>query len=222
MVAKNTPEEITAATTLSIGPINEPSVTASHIKTTYWPSLTQIRKLKGVGPATGSLVLSIYSPKYIPFFADELFEWITYGEDKKKLKYDLKEYDIVLAGVAAISEQSGGAMEARDIERVGYVMGHLDVLSEEEKGKILGGVEGQDRVGKSEKEESRDESREEPKSAVKGENEAGKVEKNNPKEGQKRNTDAGKVKKAKVAPKREASDALPDSSGTRWSKRTKR
>ena len=47
--------------------------------------------LRGVGPATASLVLSVAFPMDVPFFGDEVFEWLCGGEgpEKRKLKYDV-------------------------------------------------------------------------------------------------------------------------------------
>lgn len=66
-------------------------------------ALKTLDALKGVGPATGSLILSIYDPEVIPFFEDELYIWLCRGpEDLKqngsevKLKYNVKEYEQLL------------------------------------------------------------------------------------------------------------------------------
>merc|ERR1719499_1800323 len=51
-------------------------------------SIKTLSILKGVGPATASLILSVYSDM-IPFFADEAYKTVFPGE---KIKYDVRGY----------------------------------------------------------------------------------------------------------------------------------
>jgi hypothetical protein len=77
-------------------------------------SLKCVQGLAGVGPATASLVLSVCEPGDVPFFGDELFRWVTWGESvgggkdagwKRKIKYDVKEYRVLFEGVRALRER---------------------------------------------------------------------------------------------------------------------
>ena len=93
-----------------------------------------------MGPATATLMLSVHDPENVPFFEDELYEWVcctpgggakAKAKTKTKLKYDMKEY-------RQLSEQVGRLRDrlhvrADEVEKVAYVIGHLDVLPAEEK-----------------------------------------------------------------------------------------
>ena len=43
-------------------------------------ALTHLTTLKGVGPATASLILSCWDPRKVPFFSDEVFRWLHFEE----------------------------------------------------------------------------------------------------------------------------------------------
>lgn len=57
--------------------------------TTYAKSVTALGKLKGLGPATASLILACYDSVHIPFFSDELFRYL-HWEDAKSGGWDRK------------------------------------------------------------------------------------------------------------------------------------
>ncbi|KAF2166778.1 hypothetical protein M409DRAFT_54566 [Zasmidium cellare ATCC 36951] len=90
-------------------------------------SLTTLTQLKGIGPATASLLLSVFDPERAPFFSDELFRWSMY-EDKKangwdrKIKYTPKEYLELFEKIQQVQKRLGAA-KAVDLEKVAYVLG---------------------------------------------------------------------------------------------------
>ncbi|KAK0657558.1 hypothetical protein B0T16DRAFT_488681 [Cercophora newfieldiana] len=108
---------------------NDPSTVQSTIAkaiTTYRSSsdisaaLTILTKLKGIGPATASLLLAVHDADKVIFFADEAFYWLCLGGVKGAIKYNAKEY-------AALNEKARGlrkrlGVKAVDIERVAYVL----------------------------------------------------------------------------------------------------
>ena len=54
-------------------------------------------KLRGIGPATASLLLNVYKPDEVPFFSDELFRWTHWNSPGKmgwgrSIKYNATEY----------------------------------------------------------------------------------------------------------------------------------
>lgn len=76
--------------------------------------------LKGVGPATASLILSIYDPDRVTFFSDEVYRWLCADGNEATMKYDTKEY-------AAVYREAYGLIArlevtALDIEKVAYVL----------------------------------------------------------------------------------------------------
>lgn len=69
--------------------------------------------LRGVGPATASLVLSCGDPENVPFFSDELAAWLLPGAGSggKNLKYSRKEYAELVSRSREVIERvsAGGA-----------------------------------------------------------------------------------------------------------------
>ncbi len=122
--------------------MNEPAkvfdVTKSAFKTyeenpeDYVIAIKELVSLTGVGPATASLLLSVYDNLNVPFFSDEGFRWIMFEERHgkgwdRKIKYDLKEYQIYFTKVkelrVRLSKQSGEEIKAVDVEKVAFVLG---------------------------------------------------------------------------------------------------
>jgi hypothetical protein len=94
--------------------------------------------LKGVGPATASLLLSIAKSDSIPFFSDELFRWCVWDEPgspggwQRKIKYNVKEYGMVVSKVDELMERLG--VRATEVERVAWVLGKEGVDIDAEGG----------------------------------------------------------------------------------------
>ena len=95
-------------------------------------SISALNKLKGVGPATSSLLLSCYDPIQVPFFSDELFRYLHWEEAKnkgwdRKITYTIKEYKDLFSKVCTfrsrIEELGKAQVSAIDIEKVAYVLG---------------------------------------------------------------------------------------------------
>lgn len=140
------------------------------------------------------------------------------GKEKVKLKYDLKEYAVVLNGVLDMLERIGGNLEARDVEKAGYVMGHLDVLGEDERRRILDGMvgekEGQGKVdGRGE---------ENGKSKDVSGHQGRKRESERDAEDEVADSAQKQVTKTKRARTQEARGATSSTAGTRRSKRVKK
>lgn len=97
----------------------------------YTPPLKKLEELKGVGPATASLLLSILDSDNAPFFSDELFRWVCWDEAlggwKRKIKYDKKEFGMLWEGVKTLRERLGKNVSAVDLEKCAYVCGKLAV-----------------------------------------------------------------------------------------------
>ena len=98
----------------------------------YDESITALSKLKGVGPATASLLLSSYDPVRIPFFSDEIYRYVFWEEAKlkgwdRKINYTIKEYRALFERVDALrkrlEEASGEGVSAVYIEKAAYVLG---------------------------------------------------------------------------------------------------
>jgi hypothetical protein len=114
-----------------------------------WPdvkaSVKKLSELRGVGPATASLILSVGEPDEAPFFSDEVFCWATAEEDmggvdwRRKIKYSVAEYLEVVEAVGRMrsrlvgggedglgKEGAGkdGRVSAVQCEKVAYVLGN--------------------------------------------------------------------------------------------------
>jgi hypothetical protein len=119
-----------------------------------------LAQLRGIGPATASLLLSVLDLDEVPFFSDEVFRWVNWDEaDSAKgggwdrvIKYTAKEYKEVVERVGDVRERLG--VRAVDVEMVAYVLG--------QEGADVGG-EGED-----EKEELEDEGKEEEEKSEEG------------------------------------------------------
>ncbi|KAI9882794.1 MAG: hypothetical protein M1823_005457 [Watsoniomyces obsoletus] len=92
-------------------------------------SLGWLCSLKGIGPASASLLLSVYDPLNVPFFSDECFRWVMDGVDDRwngEIKYDFKSYDKFFDEVVDLRARLKDGNEyvsACDVEKVGFVVG---------------------------------------------------------------------------------------------------
>ena len=114
-----------------------------------------LNELKGIGPATSSLLLSIYDPSSCPFFSDEFFRymvWDTSGSPAgwdRKLKYDMKElstfYREVEKLLKRLRKENNEDFTVADIEKAAFVLGKekvdLSSTSDESADSDIGGVE---------------------------------------------------------------------------------
>jgi hypothetical protein len=73
----------------------------------------------------------VHNPVDTPFFQDELYHWLCGSETK--LKYNMKEYKELFEKVGELRQRLSNAVTADEMEKVGFVVGHLDVLEEEER-----------------------------------------------------------------------------------------
>jgi hypothetical protein len=83
-------------------------------------ALNILTELKGIGPATASLLLAVHDPKRVVFFADEAFYWLCGNGSKVPIKYNHKEYTELNKRAQALAKRLG--VKAVDIERVAFVL----------------------------------------------------------------------------------------------------
>jgi hypothetical protein len=83
-------------------------------------TINVLTKLKGVGPATASLLLTVHDPTHVIFFSDEAFYWLCCEGKKSPIKYTAKEYEQLRLRADELSERLG--VSATDIEKVSYVL----------------------------------------------------------------------------------------------------
>lgn len=83
-------------------------------------ALNVLTKLKGIGPATASLLLAVHDATRVIFFADEAFWWLCCDGKQSPIKYNAKEYQSLCSAVDDLRERLDVA--ASDVERVAYVL----------------------------------------------------------------------------------------------------
>ncbi|KAL8709787.1 MAG: hypothetical protein Q9220_005573 [cf. Caloplaca sp. 1 TL-2023] len=128
------------------------------------PAIATLCKLKGIGPATASLLLSCYDPHNVPFFSDELFLWlhesVELKEEKEKkttkkrksspsrptkISYNIKEYGSIFLRTTDVrsrlsaSSDSKEPVSAVDVERVAY-----SIMKSRQQGESTAGVPDQE------------------------------------------------------------------------------
>ncbi|OIW26104.1 hypothetical protein CONLIGDRAFT_656656 [Coniochaeta ligniaria NRRL 30616] len=79
-----------------------------------------LTKLKGIGPATASLLLSVLHPERVIFFADEAFYWLCCSGQKESIKYNAKEYQTLSDRAGELCKRL--KIKAVDVERVAFVI----------------------------------------------------------------------------------------------------
>lgn len=103
-------------------------------------AVNTLTSLRGVGPATASLLLSVLDGgEESVFFGDEVWGWVCGGG----VKYTVKEYERLWEGARRVRGRvGGGEVRMGDVERVGFVVGNLAEGEREE----LEGLEEGDEV----------------------------------------------------------------------------
>ncbi|KAK4680866.1 hypothetical protein QC764_102520 [Podospora pseudoanserina] len=92
-----------------------------HQAKKQWPqALDILTQLKGIGPATASLLLAVHAPDNIIFFADEAFYWLEYDGSKGPIKYNKNEYSQLTLKAQALAKRLG--VRAVDIEKVAFAI----------------------------------------------------------------------------------------------------
>ncbi|KAG8674979.1 hypothetical protein FPOAC1_000954 [Fusarium poae] len=79
-----------------------------------------LTKLRGIGPATASLLLAVHDASRVIFFADEAFWWLCCSGKQTPIKYNAKEYRMLCSEVDGLRNRLG--VKASDIEKVAYVL----------------------------------------------------------------------------------------------------
>ncbi|KAG4431092.1 hypothetical protein IFR05_013426 [Cadophora sp. M221] len=76
--------------------------------------------LKGIGPATASLLLAIHDPQNVVFFSDELFSYLTAEGKKVDPKYTTKEFEAMFAEAQTVMSRL--KCTPIELEKVAYVL----------------------------------------------------------------------------------------------------
>lgn len=123
------------------GPASDASIAAA---------LAGLTKLRGIGPATASLLLTVHDPTRVLFFSDEAFYWLCGGGQVTAIKYNNKEYELLRQNAAKVIKRLG--VSATDVEKVAYVLFKRDAAAgAEEKTKPAPKSKVADKVAKNTK-----------------------------------------------------------------------
>ncbi|KAL4740799.1 hypothetical protein BDV11DRAFT_184462 [Aspergillus similis] len=110
--------------------------------------LTLATPLRGVGPATASLILSVACPEMIPFYSDDVYLWVCAGvypsssfcskkskevkpNGEPNVKYNVAEYRRLWEGVQGLRARlnkeadEGKRVSCKDVEKVALVIRHF-------------------------------------------------------------------------------------------------
>ncbi|KOS18427.1 hypothetical protein ESCO_000304 [Escovopsis weberi] len=84
-------------------------------------ALGALAKLRGIGPATASLLLAVHDAPNVAFFSDEAFQWLCPdGAAAGKMRYDVAEYRGLCERARALARRLG--VTPVEIEKVAYVL----------------------------------------------------------------------------------------------------
>ncbi|CAK7228248.1 hypothetical protein SBRCBS47491_006841 [Sporothrix bragantina] len=79
--------------------------------------------MRGIGPATASLLAAVHFPKECIFFSDEAYAWLAGGSSHSPpSKYNIKEYEDVARGMVQLLRRLPDEYGAQDVEQVAYVL----------------------------------------------------------------------------------------------------
>jgi len=139
LVASNTAQQIetTSQEAFALLPQNYAADLSKSLDVT--PSISKLSTLRGIGPATASLLLNTYSPSEIPFFSDEMYRWLRFSDPpdakgpgkgtkgwERRIGYTGKEYMELVRRMCTFRSRLrslGRDAGATDIECVAYVLG---------------------------------------------------------------------------------------------------
>ncbi|KAL5408519.1 hypothetical protein PMIN03_006486 [Paraphaeosphaeria minitans] len=141
LVQSNPASSVTNATRSAFS--SSSSSSSSPSPPTLTAQLKSLTSLRGIGPATGSLLLSVAHPSTHPFFSDELYRWLAWdrpgqGGWKRGIKYTVKECEEVADRFGELRARLG--VQAVEAERVAWVLGRRGVDLDEGGGEWLEGL----------------------------------------------------------------------------------
>lgn len=123
LVSSNAPETVwstTSAAAAAASTCKSSSGASSARSSSNKDTLGVLTQLRGVGPATASLLLSVLDPQGAIFFSDEAYWWLCCGGRRDAIRYTPKEYDALCARARALGDTLRGVAMV-DVEKAAYV-----------------------------------------------------------------------------------------------------
>lgn len=128
LVASNAEDTIRKTTARAFGITSKISdKRPESISSKIMEAITVLTELKGIGPASASLLLSVRNPDSVPFFSDEAYRWLTYTTGNPwsaGIKYNAREFRAMLSASLELCQRL--SVDAVDVERVGWVLRQED------------------------------------------------------------------------------------------------
>lgn len=78
------------------------------------------KPLRGIGPATGSLILAVHDPENVIFFSDEAYSWLVHSGEKVRISYNSSEFEALFRKAKELQSRLG--VSPIEIEKVAYVI----------------------------------------------------------------------------------------------------
>ncbi|KAK6503563.1 hypothetical protein TWF481_008577 [Arthrobotrys musiformis] len=143
LVSSNSVKDLESTVNESLGMPLPGKVTSDGVDDDDDDALVQVSsmmkvliKLKGIGPATATAILSSVFPETIPMFSDEAFRWIMMDKPgtsgwNRNIAYNAKEYSEFFKRVRRLCRKlvsEGEAVDAGSVEKVGWVLGQEAAL----------------------------------------------------------------------------------------------
>lgn len=130
LVSSNSEDVIRDTTTRAYAAVSSiPSSKSETVAQGIMEALSILTSLRGIGPASASLLLSVRFPTSVPFFSDEAYRWLTCNTSgdpwTSNIKYNVKEFRQMLEACLALCKRL--EVDAVDVEKAGWVLGHEKV-----------------------------------------------------------------------------------------------
>ncbi|KAG6013809.1 hypothetical protein E4U54_006313 [Claviceps lovelessii] len=102
-------------------------------------ALDTLTQLRGIGPATASLLLHVHDPRRAIFFSDEAYWWLCGGGNVHlPIRYSAKEYRLLCDKAAVLAGRLGGdktPIHMVDVEKAAYVAVRTGPIKKENAGR---------------------------------------------------------------------------------------
>ena len=148
LVSSNSEDVIRDTTTRAYAAVSSISAKSETVTDGIMEALSILTSLRGIGPASASLLLSVRFPQSVPFFSDEAYRWLTCATSgdpwTSNIKYNAKEFRQMLEASLGLCKKLG--VDAVDVERVGWVLGHEKATLDQTSHKATGSKRKQEDV----------------------------------------------------------------------------
>ena len=96
---------------------------AGHVEAAL-AAVKVLSTMRGIGPATASLLAAVHCPDECIFFSDEAYAWLVGGGPlySQPQKYNMQEYESVARAMVQLRRRLPVEYGAQDIEQVAYVL----------------------------------------------------------------------------------------------------